>query len=167
MNMQRFGWTQERTEQWEKSANLYPVANTIGTKPVITITPQGQMNFSRFFNVLLEKTKDNPNGTYNFLDFKLGVEDADDNPTHIIYVGFHSEKKDFLTLEMGSKYPKSVVGIKPVLWALSAEGLRSLPLLAGRKYVWEDEALEIDIEKKLCALRVIPEMIIRDIKRKV
>lgn len=161
--MQRFGWTQERIERWEMAEKLYPVASTSKTSPSVTISGTGQMLFSRFFNAIVEKTEENPNGTYKFLDFKLGIEDD----IHIIYIGFHQEKKDFLTLEIASKFPKNVLGIKPILWAMSAEGLRSLPLLPDRKYVFSESVLEIDIDKKLCALRVVPEMITRDVKRRV
>ena len=165
--MQRFGWSQELIERWDKASPLYPVANAAKTLPTVTITGNGQMIFSRFFNAIVEKTEQNPNGTYKFLDFKLGIEDtANETPTHIIYIGFHQEKKDNF-LEIGSKFPKIVVGIKPILWALSAEGLRSLPLLPDRKYVFSESVLEIDIDKKLCALRVVPEMIARDVKRRV
>ena len=161
--MQRFGWSQELIERWDKASPLYPVASTSKTSPSVTISGTGQMLFSRFFNAIVEKTEQNPNGTYRYLDFKLGIEDD----IHIIYIGFHQEKKDFLTLEIASKFPKNVLGIKPILWAMSAEGLRSLPLLPDRKYVFSESVLEIDIDKKLCALRVVPEMITRDVKRRV
>ena len=110
-------------------------------KPTATIYPNGQMTFSRSFDLIIGKSRENPFGTHNHVSFTWGFDDEKENivgyleermdgnyknlpaeneygPVGVLYLKFSETKQDFLSMKISSKWPKSVIGIKPVLDAV-------------------------------------------------
>lgn len=138
------------TKRYEEATPLTPRPRVIGKESgLIQLTFRKQLSFSRVFDLLLEKSDEDKLGKYPHLKFRLTWDE--DKP--VLLISFHEEEEQPLSLRINSVYPKNTLGFGSILDALSDKGIH-LDFKFGWRHVWTGDALEIDVLKKRCVLKL-------------